>query len=104
MRRFKASQRLVDQTRLIIKNRWFSDLEILEMHQQIKGITYQQDTNTRLETLNTKKEKHSNEIKTQNKSNQAKEQIQTYGEKANVHTIKENNHRKENNITIISLY
>ena len=40
---FKISQRLADQTRTMIKKGWFSDLEILEMHQQINKELCQQD-------------------------------------------------------------
>ena len=41
--RFKATnQRLADQVRTILRNGWFSDLEIREIHQQIYRQTYQQ--------------------------------------------------------------
>ena len=38
-----TSQRLADQVRIIIKKSWFSDLEILEIHQKINN---QQGSNT----------------------------------------------------------
>ena len=54
--RFKmTNQRLTDQVRTITKNGWFSDLEILEIHQQIYRQTHQQTPNTVTETLNTRK-------------------------------------------------
>ena len=54
--RFKTTnQRLADQVRTVTKNGWFSDLEILEIHQQIYKQTRQQTPNTVTETLNTGK-------------------------------------------------
>ena len=40
---FQTSQRLADQVRTIIKKCWFSDLEILEIHQNMNN---EQDSNT----------------------------------------------------------
>ena len=54
--RFKTSQRLAGQAWMIIKQGWFSDLEILEIHQQINGETCQQYPNTIIETLNTEEQ------------------------------------------------
>ena len=50
-----TNQRLTDQIMTIIKKSWFSDLEILEMHQQIYREIYQHVFNTVTETLNTEK-------------------------------------------------
>ena len=48
------SQNLADQvSTIIIKNVWFSDLEILEMYQQINREPSQQDQDTIIDTLNT---------------------------------------------------
>ena len=49
-----TSQRLTDQVRKIIKKGWFSDLEILEIHQKINN---EQDSKTKPDTLNINKEK-----------------------------------------------
>ena len=52
--RFKATnQSLADKVRTITKNGWFSDLEILEIHQQIYWQTHQQTPYTVTEALNT---------------------------------------------------
>ena len=53
--RFKIIKRPTDQVRTIIKNDLFSDLEILETHQQIYSQTHQQAPNTETKTLNTGK-------------------------------------------------
>ena len=50
-----TKQRLADQVRTITKNGWFSDLEILEIHQQIYKQTHQQTPITVTETINTGK-------------------------------------------------
>ena len=50
-----TNQRFADQVRTIKKNGWFSNLEILEIHQQIYRQTHQQTLNTVTETLNTGK-------------------------------------------------
>ena len=50
-----TNQRLADEIWTITKNCWFSDLEILEIHQQIYRQTYQLTPNTETETLNTGK-------------------------------------------------
>ena len=47
--------------RTITKNGWFSDLEILEIHQQIKG-KHQQTPATVTETMNTGKPETPNQI------------------------------------------
>ena len=46
---FQTSQKLTDQVRTIIKKGWFSDLEILEIHQKINN---EQDSNTVPDTSN----------------------------------------------------
>ena len=52
------SQGLAEQVRMIIKEGWFSDLEILEIHQQINRESSQQDPNTIIDILkNTEKNK-----------------------------------------------
>ena len=48
-----TSQRLADQVRTIIKKGWFSDLEILEIHQK----THKQNYNTVLDTSSGVKQK-----------------------------------------------
>ena len=54
--KFKTtSQILADQARPIIKNGWFSDFEILEMHLQNITESCQQDPNTRNKTVNSEK-------------------------------------------------
>ena len=50
-----TSQRLADQVRIIIKKDWFSDLEIIEIHQKIND--QQSGTNTLPGTLNNNKQK-----------------------------------------------
>ena len=49
-----TSQRLADQVRTIIKKGWFSDLEIIEIHQKIND--QQSGTNTLPSTLNNDKQ------------------------------------------------
>ena len=50
--RFKTTnRRLADQVRKIQNNGWFSDHEILEIHQQIYRQTYQQIPDTVTETI-----------------------------------------------------
>ena len=51
-----TSQRLAGQVRTIIKKGWFSDLEILEIHQKIN----KQDTNRTLDTSRVDKQKQPN--------------------------------------------
>ena len=53
-----TSQRLADQVRTIIKKVWFSDLEIIEIHQKIND---QQGCNTVTDTLNINKQKQPNQ-------------------------------------------
>ena len=52
-----TGQRLADQVRTIIKKGWFSDLEILEIHQK----THKQNHNTVSDTSSGVKQKQSNE-------------------------------------------
>ena len=52
-----TSQRLADQVRTIIKKGWFSDLEILEIHQKI---IYEQGDNTVPDTSTINKGKQPN--------------------------------------------
>ena len=53
---FKSiNHRLPDQIRTITNNAWFSDLEILETHQQIHRQTHQPTSYTVTEKLNTGK-------------------------------------------------
>ena len=60
-----GSQRLADQARTMIKKGWFSDFEILEIHQQINRESSPQDFNRIIKTLNTEKQKPSNRPETQ---------------------------------------
>ena len=58
---------------MILKKGWFSDLEILEIYQQINWEEYQQDPTMQIETLNTEEKKtprNLNRIETQNNENQ----------------------------------
>ena len=75
-----SSQKLADLVRTIIKKGWFSDLEILEIHQNI----HKQNYNTVPETSSGVKEKQSNGystkqpgrktiIRTKDKSRKSKE-------------------------------
>ena len=48
--RFKTSQRFASQVWTIIKKGWFSDFEILEIHQQINRESRQQEPNTIIDT------------------------------------------------------
>ena len=52
-----TSQRFVDQVRTIIKKGWFSELEIIEIHQKINN---QQGNNTVPDTSNINKQKQLN--------------------------------------------
>ena len=54
---------------MIIKQGWFSDIEILKIHQQINRETSQLDSNTVTKTLNTEKQKLSNWIETPSNRN-----------------------------------
>ena len=67
--RFNTSQRLADQTKMILKKAWFSDLKIPEIRRQVYSEEYEQDRLTKLETLNTKKQEPSNRIESQNTEN-----------------------------------
>ena len=49
----KTSQRLADQTRMISKKDWFSDLEILEISAQVNNKESEQDPPNRIEIQNT---------------------------------------------------
>ena len=48
---------------------WFSNLEILEIYEQINSETYQEDPKTRIETVNNEIREHSNQIESQSKRN-----------------------------------
>ena len=62
---FQTSQRLADQVRTIVKKGWFSDLELLEIHQK----THKQTYNTVPETSSGVKQKQSNENELQTSAN-----------------------------------
>ena len=55
-----TSLRLADQVRTKINNGWFSDLEIIEIHQKINN---QQSNNTEPDTSNINKQKQPNRNK-----------------------------------------
>ena len=55
--RFQTSQRLDDQVRTIIKKGWFSDFEILEIHQKMNN---EQDSNTAPDTSSINNENQPN--------------------------------------------
>ena len=77
-RRFQAiKQKLTDQVRIITKKCWFSDLEILEIHQRINRPTHQQTPNTVNETLNTGKPETPNQTLDDNDPCNANIQTQT---------------------------
>ena len=81
--RFKAtSQRLADQFRTITKNGWFSNLEILEIHQQMYRQTHEQIHIGKPETPN--QTLHDNDSHTTN----TQKQILTQEEETNVDAIK----------------
>ena len=65
---FQTSQRLANQVRTIIKKGWFSDLEILEIHQKINN---KQDNNTVTDTsrINKQKQPNRNELPTSENGN-----------------------------------
>ena len=89
--RFKATiQRLTDQVRTITKNCWFSDVQILEIYEQIYRQTHQETPNTVTETLNTGKSENPNQTLHDNDPYTANTQTQTLTqkEKMNVDTIK----------------
>ena len=52
------------QVRTIIKKIWFSDLEILEIHQKVNRESRQRNTNTILGPPNTKKQEQLNRNET----------------------------------------
>ena len=60
------SQRLADQARMILKKDCFSDLEILEIHQQVNREEYEKDLITQTGMLNAEKQELPNRIETQN--------------------------------------
>ena len=95
--RYKTTnQRFGDRARTIIKKGWFSDLEILEIHQQMNRKSCQQDTNTIIETLNIEKQEPSNQIKTPSNRNRNttpsinSKLVQTQEEKNECSNYKEN--------------
>ena len=68
--RFKTtSQRLADQAKTISRKGLLSDLEILEIQQQINRQSSRQDPNTIIVTLNTEKYEPSSRIEAQSISN-----------------------------------
>ena len=77
---------------MIMMKGWFSDIEnILEIHQKVNRITCQQDPDTRIETVNSEKREHFNQIETQSISNRKTTPPNTeltQEEKINVKTIK----------------
>ena len=65
----RTSQRLADQTRTILKKDCSSDLEILEIYQQINREEYQQNYTMLAEMLNTEKQELPNQTEMQNNGN-----------------------------------
>ena len=53
----RTRQRLADQVKMIMKKGWFSDLQILEIHQKINN---RQDNYTVLDTSRVVKQKQTN--------------------------------------------
>ena len=73
---------------MIIKKGRFSDVEILEIHQQINSETRQEDPIIKIKTVKTEKQEHSNQFETQsnisrNISHPNTEEILTQEEKKN---------------------
>ena len=85
-----TNKKLADEVRTVIKNSWFSDFEIPEIHQKIYRQTHQQIFNTLTETINTAKRETSNPTLHDNESCTVISQTQkhTREEKTNAHTIK----------------
>ena len=97
--RFKVTnQRLADQVRTITKNDWFSDLEIVEIHKQIRKKHQQTPTTVnetiKPETLN--QTLHDNDSCTVNTKTQTRTQEEK--EKTNVDTIKRIMSEKKNTL------
>ena len=89
--RFKATnQRLADHIRKIPRNSWFSDHEVLEIHQQIYWQRHQQTANIVTETINTGKPKTPKQTRHDNVPCIANTKMHTLTqeEKNNRHTIK----------------
>ena len=63
-----TSQRLAEEVRAIMKKDWFSELELLEIH-QINRESRQQDPYTIVDTPNTEKQKHSDRKEPQSNNN-----------------------------------
>ena len=91
-----TSQRLADQVGTIIKKGWFSDLEIVEIHQKINN---EQDSNTVPDTsrINKQKQPNRNEQPTSENGNATQligarpnnsEQTQTKEQKVNLESLK----------------
>ena len=81
---------------MIIKKGWFSNLEILIMHQQINMEARQQDPNTIIDTSNTEKQEHSNRNEPQKKTKKQKKQKQSKYHLPKQHTNTSRKRRNEN--------
>ena len=55
---------------MILWKGWFSDLEILEIHQQVNREGSEQDSPNRIKTLNTEKQEPPNQIEAKNTEKQ----------------------------------
>ena len=94
-----TSQRLADQARTIIKEGWFSDLEILEILEIYQKIHNEQDSNTLpdISSINKQKQPHRNEPPTSENGNTTQlnnaqpknpEQTLTQEQKVNLENLK----------------
>ena len=100
-----TSQRLADQVRTIIKKGWFSDTEIIEIHQKINN---QQGNNTVPGTSNINKQKqpNQNEPPTSENGNPTQpnrpEKTVSQEQKLNLEKLKRIMNSEKNNLTIIN--
>ena len=94
----KTNQRRADQVRIITKNGWFSDLEILDIHQQIYWQTYQQTPNIETKSLTTEESETPNQTLNDQYTANTKSQTLTQKEKNECRSHEKNHVWKENPI------
>ena len=85
----KCRNQIGSNSRTLTKNGWFSEIEILEIHQQIFRQTHQQTPTTVTETINTGNPETPNQTRHSNDSSPENTQMQTLTreEKSNIDTI-----------------
>ena len=76
-----TNKRLADQFKTISKNGWFSDLEILDIHQQIYRQKQKRTPNILTETFNTEKPETFNQTLHDNDRYTANTQAKTLSQK-----------------------